>query len=204
MPTRTFVLCSSWEYWQRREAVAVGQHSWVIGFGRWIINFPISTFCLTAATLPQRKRRRPGWAACAAKAPGIPLELGMGWVVVLGCPGVHEPGAVPSSPCRRNLLLLAGKSAKHAASSQVKDATASQPAPGWFMAAACHEQGLGAALPVLGREGALCYFFPFFIQTSGWLLQVEGEGKKAVLCLCPPCRGVCRKDRSYTLQSTVC
>lgn len=47
-------LCSSGEHWQRR-----AQLSYCLG--RWIINFQISTFCLTAAALPQRKRRQPGW-----------------------------------------------------------------------------------------------------------------------------------------------
>lgn len=62
--------------------------------------------------------------------------------------------------------------------------------------------GLGAALPLLGREEALCYFFLF--SSREVTDCYKWKGRKAVLCLCPPCRGMCRKDRSYTLQSVVC
>lgn len=148
------VLCFSSKYWQRIEAVADGQHSWVIHFGRWIINFRISTFCQTAATLPQRKRRRAGWAAHAAK---LLHPSGDG----------HGPGDGPGSAHGCNLLLLAGRSAKHSVSSQVKDVTACQAAPGQSAAAACHEQvsrpgRTSVQLCLCCRERKSCAIFLFF------------------------------------------
>lgn len=191
--------------------MAAGQHIWVIGFGRWIINFLISSFCLTAATLPQRKRRSPGCAACAAKAAVIPLELGMVWVVGLRlvCPRVCEPGAVPWSAHGCNPWLLAGKSANLVVSSQVKDVTTLQAAPGWFAAAVCHEQvrGQGRArcsFACPGERWKVVLLFFLFFSSREVTLCYKWKGRRAVLCLCPPWRHVCRKDRSYTLQSMMC
>lgn len=186
-----FLLCSSWEYWQSREAVAARQHSWVIGFGRWIINFPISTFCLTAATLPQRRRRRAGWAACAAQAPGVPL----GWVVGLGlgCPWVHEPGAVPWFARVCNLLRLVGKSAKCERMRQPRKLPQGGLQLQRAMSRSEDRAGLGSSFACAGERGRAVLFFPFF-HPEKWL--TAARGRKAVLCLCPPCRGVCRKNRS--------
>lgn len=76
-------LCSSGEHWQRRAQLSY----WL---GRWIINFQISRFCLTAAALPQGKRSLPKpWHPS-----GAALSMGAwAWRCAFICMWMQPPSA---------------------------------------------------------------------------------------------------------------
>lgn len=154
------LLCSSEEHWQRRAQLSY----WL---GRWIINFQISTFCLTAAALPQRKRRWPGWQHV------LPKLLASLWSwAVHGCMSLElhlDLHVDVTSFCWQDSQLNMQPAPRWRV---LKDAAASLAAWGSLQcsvpwAGQRAGQGLGAALSVLFASAIAIwnqdsYFFFFF------------------------------------------